>query len=78
MPRGKTKLNEAIALLVANPIWTNEQIARTVGCHPKYLSSKEANLFKQTRKALRAARRDALPRGRKSRDGEMEAWVGED
>jgi hypothetical protein len=74
LPRGKAKLNAAIALKAQNPDWTNKQIAAAVGCSEKYLSSPDANLYKRLCKDLRAAHRATLPRGSKGRDEEMEAW----
>ena len=65
----------AIAALKDHPGWTNQEIAKAAGCHPKSLHRFDD--FMKAREILRQATRASIPKGSKSKDGEMEAWEGE-
>jgi hypothetical protein len=66
-----SKIALAIAVLSEHPDWTNAEIATRVHCNVKSLSNSKK--FKAARNAIKAAGRAALPRGRKGRDGYLEA-----
>lgn len=71
-PKGLTKKAMALALLADHPDWTNERIAKAVGCHPKYLS--QLPQFKAAKRAIRASGRGQMPHGSKTVEGDIEAW----
>jgi len=74
-PRG-TKIANAFYLLRQHPELTNKGIARRVGCHVKTLSNHKD--FKAIRKLLKEQARKNLPRGSKTKEGDMEAWDHEE
>jgi len=61
----------AIGAFVDHPGWTNKQIAKAAGCNPKSLYRWE--LFKSARAVMREGKGE-LPKGAKSKDGELEAY----
>jgi hypothetical protein len=65
------KLATALALLQRHPTWSVKQIARAAHCHPNYLSQRDE--FKSVRKVVKEIGRQEMPRGSKSKGGEMEA-----
>jgi hypothetical protein len=62
---------KAVAVLITHPDWTNKQIAKAVGCHPKTLN--KWNVFRSARAILRAGKLDLL-KGIKGRDRSLDAW----
>jgi hypothetical protein len=64
------KQSQALACLVEHPDWTNKQIARHIGCHVKSLSRFQK--FLKAKAALAGGKADR-PKGRKTRDGSIEA-----
>ena len=64
----------AIGAFVDHPGWTNKQIAKAAGCHPKSLDRWE--LFKAARAIMRQGKAE-LPRGAKPKKGEIEAYSGD-
>jgi hypothetical protein len=72
-PRKKkpSKIAQAIALRAEHPDMPVNEIAERVDCHAKYLSGNK--LFKAAGKAIKEVGRQSLPKGRKSRDGRLEA-----
>jgi hypothetical protein len=66
----------AIGLLTRHTDWSNKQIAKKLGCHPKTLSDKNWTRFRAARRALKSGRAD-LPRGTKL-DGDVEAIEDDD
>lgn|GEM_PF-1500205 len=77
---GLTKLEQALALLVNHPDWTDTRIAGAVGVHRTTLYKPKWRTFQRAREAILSGR-DELPSGSKSgRTGLLEAWdqVGED
>jgi hypothetical protein len=69
--RGAPKLATALALLQCHPTWSVKQIAHAAHCSPNYLSQRDE--FKSVRKVVKEIGRQEMPRGSKSKRGEMEA-----
>ena len=73
--RHGTLENDAKAMLVIHPDWTNIRLAEELGCHPKTLSGFKE--FRAFRKVL-ASTRNQIPLGRKnSKTGDIESWENE-
>jgi hypothetical protein len=64
---GLTAIERAMLILMRDPNQSNRAIAGKVGCHPSLLSKGER--FKRLRKAMIAI----LPKGSKTREGDLEA-----
>ena len=63
----------AVAALTDHPDATHKEIADIVGCHPGTV--KRCRLYMSARELLKRGEPD-LPRGSKTRDGDIEAWEG--
>ena len=61
----------ALALLAKHPDWSVAKIAETVGCDRK--TPYKWPRFRQALNALKSGR-ESLPRGEKSKSGDLEAW----
>ena len=61
----------AVAALVEHPDWTHKEIAKAAGCHKHSLYRMKQ--YMGARAAIQQAKAD-MPRGSKSKDGEMESW----
>jgi len=72
---GLSKEARAIAAMVKHPGWSDEKIAEMAGCHPKSLYRME--LFMRA-KAMRRGGKNELPRGSKSKEGDVEGWERDD
>jgi len=66
-----SKANLALAILADHPEWSDKKIAEEAGCSrtslyrwPKYRKARE----------ILKAGKEAIPRGEKSAEGDMEAW----
>lgn len=67
-----SKEQEALAILVKYPDWTNKQIAQRIGVHEKSLS--RWPVFQSAREAQKTGRKD-FPNGSKDgQTGDLEAW----
>ena len=65
------KQERALVLLLKHPEWSVAKIAKTIGCDRKTPYKWEK--FRQAFKVSKSGR-DALPRGEKSKGGDLEAW----
>jgi hypothetical protein len=72
-PKAKrpSKLAQAMGMLHTHPGWSTKKIAERVGCNPKYLS--QCRRFTEAKKAIKRLGKNALPRGTKTRAGDLEA-----
>jgi hypothetical protein len=61
----------ALAALADHPDWTDKQIAKAAGCNVKSLYRMKS--FTTAKAALKQGR-DDMPKGSKSKEGEVEAW----
>jgi hypothetical protein len=66
-----SKQGQALALLADHPDWTDEKIAEAVGLNRTSLYRMKK--FTAARQVLRRGKLER-PRGRKDRDGKLEAW----
>jgi len=79
-PAGALPVNEgqmsgearAVGVLAQHPDWTDKQVARAAGVHPKSLYRYQR--FKIARGALKDSGQSDLPRGFKTDDGDIEAY----
>ena len=79
-PAGALPVNEgqmsgearAVGVLAQHPDWTDKQVARAAGVHPKSLYRYQR--FKIARGALKDSGQSDLPRGFKTYDGDIEAY----
>lgn len=79
-PAGALPVNEgqmsgearAVGVLAQHPDWTDKQVARAAGVHPKSLYRYQR--FKIARGALKDSGQSDLPRGFKTKDGDIEAY----
>ena len=79
-PAGALPVNEgqmsgearAVGVLAQHPDWTDKQVARAAGVHPKSLYRYQR--FKIARGALKDSGQGDLPRGFKTEDGVIEAY----
>lgn len=62
----------AVGVLAQHPDWTDKQVARAAGVHPKSLYRYQR--FKIARGALKDSGQSDLPRGFKTDDGDIEAY----
>ena len=63
---------KALALLVQHLDWTDSAIAKAVPCRRQSLYGWPK--FKAARQAVKESGKEAMPRGSKSAEGDMEAW----
>jgi hypothetical protein len=67
-----SKEQQALAVLVKHPDWTNKQIADEIGAHEKSLS--RWSIFQKAKEAQKTVRKD-FPEGSKDgQTGDLEAW----
>jgi len=66
----KSRESEAISTLLNHPGWTNKEIAKYIGIHPKSISRYDK--IKLAREAMRSGLE--LPTGEKDENGNLKAW----
>jgi len=66
-----SKVARALAALTDHPDWTDEQIAKAAGCNVKSLYRMKK--FKDAKALLKEGKGD-MPKGSKSKEGDVEAW----
>jgi hypothetical protein len=67
-----SKMSMALAVLAEHPEWSNEQVAASVGCHPKSLSRNKQ--FKNVRRMVRGLGQESMRHSERSRGPDLDEY----